>query len=175
MLSVCWQVEVMEFYQSRRTHSAALLRNRVTDFSKLLWCLKLNKHYRWWDEFSCNEVIKTQFSVVSILICKTVWVTFCKLSLIVVVAFEPYKLFPSSWTMLIRNIRLKTKLESVQLRKHCTVKAAQRRTSRSGILSAFSGFSGFFCSKILCFRTFWEVSPSNYPRADITPTSQRVK
>ena len=42
MLSVCWQVELMQFYRSWRPHwTPQRRRNRVTNFSKLLWCLHL--------------------------------------------------------------------------------------------------------------------------------------
>ena len=63
--------------------------------------------------------------------------------------------------------QIRNKLESVQLRKHCNSKAARLRAGRFGfgVLSALSGFSAFFCSKMLCFRASWEVPPSNYPRA----------
>ena len=40
-------------------------------------------------------------------------------------------------------------LESVQLRNHCNSKATRRRASRFGVLSAFSGFSGFFFENVV--------------------------
>ena len=48
-------------------------------------------------------------------------------------------------------------IESVQLRKHCNSKATRLRASRSGVLSAFCGFSVFFVRKYCVLGRFGKI------------------